>query len=196
MSSARGKRKRKKQNEHNVSFAFPNVKIRLQSAVGKQSDRMFIVDSGASFHQMSSMDLTMAAKKNQRILATPLELNTANGEISVEWEAKIRVKEIGNELVTVLLLNDTPAVLSLGRLCDTNGFTFHWSSTEVPYLQKPSGRKIYCPVEQNVPCRTLFLLIEQHQVQPSQTRVQQKPKIQKLLTKPSQTRVRRTSHRN
>ena len=91
--------------------------------------------------------MTAAEEKSRSRLATPLELNTANGEISVEWEAKTRVKEIGNELVTVLLLDDTPAVLSLGRLCDTNGFTFHWSSTEVPYLQKPSGSKIYCPVE-------------------------------------------------
>jgi hypothetical protein len=98
--------------------------------------------------------LTAAENKSRKILATPLELNTANGEVSVEWEIKIRVKEIGNELVTVLLLDDTPAVLSLGRLCDTNGFTFHWSSTEAPYLQKPGGRKIYCPVEQNVPYTT------------------------------------------
>jgi hypothetical protein len=49
---AKGKRKTKKQNEHDVSSALPDVKIRLQSAVGKQSDRMFIVDSGTSFQQI------------------------------------------------------------------------------------------------------------------------------------------------
>lgn len=111
------------QTEHNGSYAkgkqktkLPHVKIRLQSAVSKQSARTFIIDSGASLHLLSSTDLTVAEKKSLRRLATPLELNTANGEVSVEWEAKVRVKEIGNELVTALLLDDTPAVLSFGRL--------------------------------------------------------------------------------
>ena len=65
-SYAEGKRKPKNQDEHNVSSALPDVKIRLQSAVGKQSDRMFIVDSGASFHLLSSTDLTAAEKKSRK----------------------------------------------------------------------------------------------------------------------------------
>ena len=46
-------------------------------------------------------------------------------------------------LATVMLLKDTPAVLSLGKLCEDHGYNNHWTSGQKPHLIK-NGRKINC----------------------------------------------------
>ena len=45
--------------------------------------------------------------------------------------------------MTVMLLEDTPAVLSLGKLCEDHGYTNHWTSDQKPHLIK-NDRKIEC----------------------------------------------------
>ena len=40
-----------------------------------------------------------------------------------------------------MLLEDTPAVLSLGKLCEDQGKNYHWTSGRKPHLIK-SGRRI------------------------------------------------------
>ena len=45
---------------------------------------------------------------------------TANGEVLTKEEARVYVKEL-DLFVTVMLLEDTPAVLSLGKLCEDHG---------------------------------------------------------------------------
>ena len=45
--------------------------------------------------------------------------------------------------VTVMLLEDTPAVLSLGNLCQEFGYNYHWTSGQIPHLIK-NDRKINC----------------------------------------------------
>ena len=53
--------------------------------------------------------------------------------------ATISVKEF-DLFVTVLLLEDTQAVLSLGKLCEDHGCNYHWASGQKPQLMK-HGRK-------------------------------------------------------
>ena len=48
--------------------------------------------------------------------------------------------------VTVQILEDTPAVLSLGKLCEGHGYSYEWTSGEKPHLLK-IGRKIQCNTE-------------------------------------------------
>ena len=48
--------------------------------------------------------------------------------------------------VTVKLLEDTPAVLSLGRFCEKHGYSFEWTNGQLPYLVKNS-RRIQCNTE-------------------------------------------------
>ena len=49
------------------------------------------------------------------------------------------VKEL-NFFVTVKLLEDTPAVLSLGKLCEDNGYSHEWTSGQKPQLIKDGKR--------------------------------------------------------
>ena len=78
-------------------------------------EREFFVDSGAS---------------------------TANGEVQSNEEATVYVQEF-DLFVTGKLLEDTPAVLSLGKLCEDHGYANEWITGQLAHLIE-DGRKIQC----------------------------------------------------
>ena len=84
----------------------------------------FVIDSGASMHMVSKKDLNSAELETMRTSRSPTTVMTANGEVQTRGEATIYVKEL-ELLVTVMLLEETPAVLSLGKLCEDHGHTYH-----------------------------------------------------------------------
>ena len=68
-------------------------------------------------------------------------------------EATVYVREL-DLFVTVMLLEDTLAVLSLGKLCENHGYTYHWTSGQKPQLFK-NGRRIECNTANYVPFAVL-----------------------------------------
>ena len=74
---------------------------------------------------------------------------TANGEVQTREEATENVKEL-DLFVTVMLLEETPAVLSVGKLCEDHGYACHWTSGQKPYLIR-NGKRIDCNVSNYVP---------------------------------------------
>ena len=56
---------------------------------------------------------------------SPTIVITANGEVQTHEEAIVYDKELGIFL-TMKVLENTPAVLSLGKLCDENGYSYEW----------------------------------------------------------------------
>ena len=63
----------------------------------------------------------------------PTVVLTANGEVHTHEEAQVYVHDL-NLLVTVQLLEETPAVLSLGKLCEDHGYSYEWVSGQKPRL--------------------------------------------------------------
>ena len=57
----------------------------------------------------------------------------ATGEVQTNEEAQVYVHHLGL-FVTVQLLEDTPAVLSLGTLCEEHGYSHEWVSGRKPRL--------------------------------------------------------------
>ena len=53
-------------------------------------------------------------------------------------------------LLTMKVLENTPAVLSLGKLCDENGYSYEWINGQKPHLIK-DGIRIQCNTENFVP---------------------------------------------
>ena len=51
------------------------------------------------------------------------------------WTAQVFVHDL-NQFVTVQLLEETPAVLSLGKLCKDHGYSYEWVSGQEPRLTK------------------------------------------------------------
>ena len=67
-------------------------------------------------HMVSKRDLNSAELETMRISKNPTTVMTANGEVLAREEATVHVKEL-DLFVTVMLLEDTPAVLSIGKVC-------------------------------------------------------------------------------
>ena len=73
----------------------------------------------------------------------------SNGEVRTNKKATICVKQL-DLFVTVMLLQETSAVLSLVKLCDEHGKTHHWNSGQNPHLIK-NGKRIDCKKSNYVP---------------------------------------------
>ena len=100
----------KLKEEHKSTFFSPTEKWCLPSpSTIKLEERESIVDSGASMHMISRKDLTVTTSR------CPTTVITANGEVQTHEEATVYVKEL-DIFLTVKILEDTPAVLSLGKL--------------------------------------------------------------------------------
>ena len=115
----------------------------------KLEEREFVVDCGASMPMDSKKDLSSAELETGRKSKKPTTVVTANGEVQTREETTVYVKEL-DLFVTVMLLEETPAVLSLGKLCEDHGYTFHWTSGRKPQLTK-KGKKFDCKVSNYVP---------------------------------------------
>ena len=80
---------------------------------------------------------------------SPTIVITANGEVQTHEEAIVYVKEL-DIFLTMKVLDNTPAVLSLGKLCDENGYSYEWINGQKTHLIK-NGIRIQCNTENFVP---------------------------------------------
>ena len=103
-------------------------------------EREFVVDTGASMHMQSKKDLSSDELGTLRKSRTPVQTNE---------EAEVFVHDLGL-VVTVQLREDTPAVLSLGKLCEEHGYSNVWASGQRPQLNK-QGKSIAFKTENFVP---------------------------------------------
>ena len=83
-------------------------------------EREFVVDSGASMHMLSKEDFSSGEMETLRRSGTPQRWVTASGEVQTSEEAQVYVHDL-ELFVTVEILDDTPAVQSLGKLCEELG---------------------------------------------------------------------------
>ena len=98
-------------------------------------EREFVVDSGVSMHVLSKKALSSEELETLRRSRTPMTVGTANKGVQTNGEGQVHVYDI-DLFVTVQLLEDTPAVLSLGKLCKEHGYTCEWASGQKPHLTK------------------------------------------------------------
>ena len=82
----------------------------------RSEEREFVVDSGAAMHMMSKKKLSSEELWTVKRSRTPTVVLTANGEVHTHEEAQVFVHDL-DQFVTVQLFEETPAVLSLGKLC-------------------------------------------------------------------------------
>ena len=107
------------------------------------------MDSGASMHMITKKDLSKAEMDTLTKSCSPTIVITANGEVQTHEEALVYVKEM-DIFLTMKVLENTPAVLSLGKLCDENGYSYEWINGQKPHLIK-NGIRIICNTENFVP---------------------------------------------
>ena len=125
-----------------VTFISPTNEWCLPApSVIKPQERELFVDSGASMHMMSRKDLNSAELETVKVSKSPTTVVTANGEVQTKEAATVYVKELDLS-VTVKLLNDTLAVLSLGKLCQDHGYSHEWTSGQKPHFQTRQTNKM------------------------------------------------------
>ena len=71
-----------------------------------------------------------------KVSKRPTTVVTTNGEVQTkEEEATVCVREL-DLFVTIMLLEDTPAFLSHGQLCENHGYSYHRASGQKPQVIK------------------------------------------------------------
>ena len=115
----------------------------------KTEEREFVVDSSASMHMISKKDLSDAEMDTLTKSCSLTIVITATEEVQTHEEATVYVKEL-DIFLTMKVLENTPAVLSLGKLCDENGYSYEWIRGQEPHLIK-NGIRIPCNAENFVP---------------------------------------------
>ena len=79
-------------------------------------------------HMISKKDLNSPELETVTTSKSPTTVITANGEVQTNEEAIVWI------FLTMKLLEDTPAVLSLGKLCDEHGYSNEWINGQKPHL--------------------------------------------------------------
>ena len=74
---------------------------------------------------------------------------TKSCSLTIVITANVHVKEL-DIFLTMKVLENTPAVLSFGKLCDENGYSYEWINGQKPHLIK-DGIRIICNTENFVP---------------------------------------------
>ena len=131
-----------KEKDYATFFSPTNEWCLPAPSVIKLEEREFVEVSGALMHMLSRKDLNSAELETVRVSKSPTTVVAANGEVQTNEEATVYVKEFVL-LVTVKLLEDTPAVLSLGKFCEDHGLPegpklrrLHEDQDNKGYLQK------------------------------------------------------------
>ena len=84
---------------------------------------------------ISKKDLNDAEMDTLMKSCSPTTVITANGEVQTHEEAIVNIKEL-DIFLTMKVLENTPAFLSLGKLCDENGYSYEWINGQKPHLKK------------------------------------------------------------
>ena len=139
-----------KLKEHErATFFSPSENRCLPASSLQPEEREVVVDSGTSMHMISKKDLSDAEMDTLTKSCSPTIVITANGEVQTHEEAIVYVKEL-DIFLTMKVLENTPAALSLGKLCDENVSSYEWINGQKPHLIK-NGIRIPCNTENLVP---------------------------------------------
>ena len=101
-----------KGSDKTTLYTLMEAKVMSAPSSTKPEERVFVVDSGASMHMMSKKEYSPEEMDTVKRFRTPTVVLTAKGEVFVHYMSLF---------VTVQLLEETPAVLSLGKLCEDHG---------------------------------------------------------------------------
>jgi hypothetical protein len=109
----------------------------------------WLVDTGSGYDLIGRQELT-DDDEQYLLRSEPIEFFTANGSTTSMFEYQMVLDNLDEQL-EVRVLDNTPAVLSVGRRCMEDGYTFVWHPGKLPYFVLPSGKRVPLEVEGYVP---------------------------------------------
>ena len=111
---------------------------------------MWIMDTGCGFDLISKAGLSTAAKKKIKHARQAIRLQAAGGSVKADMILPLHSPALKRD-VEPLVLSQTPSVLSLGRRCMDEGFSFWWESGKFPIITLPDGKQIELYVIDYIP---------------------------------------------
>ena len=79
---------------------------------------------------ISKKDLSNSEMDTLTKSCSPTIVINANGEVQTHEEATVYVKEL-DIFLTMKVLENTPAVLLLGKLCDEHGYSYEFDNERI-----------------------------------------------------------------
>ena len=110
----------------------------------------WLVDSGSESDLVSKGMLRDVNAKNCRAVEHPISLITANGSTEANEVADVKLSALPDP-VQPYVLDQTPAVLSVGTRCVDQGYSFVWPANGNPILVRPDDKVVQLRVEGHVP---------------------------------------------
>ena len=111
---------------------------------------IWLGDTGSGVDLIGKQALTREDVKDVYQSAQAQQLATANGVLFATDVVDMQVSAL-REVVSPYVLENTPAVLSIGKRCMQDGYEFRWRPNKAPYFITPQGRKVVFEVENFVP---------------------------------------------
>ena len=108
---------------------------RLPAAAAKEIPRRWLMDTGSGHDLVSLHDINKKFLKKLKP-EHMITLCTANGDIDVKEYVTLMIKKLGQN-AEILVLEDSPAVLSIGKRVKRYGYSFVWKAGKRPYLITP-----------------------------------------------------------
>ena len=144
-------------------------------------------------HMLRRKDLNPAELDTIRVSTTPTTIIRVNGKVQTNEEATVYVYDL---IYSVQILEDTPTVLSLGKLCEDHGYSFEWTSGHKPHLIK-NCRIIQCNTENymSIVVPGLSTRSSSSTASTSPTSIPQDLTVEDYTPNPASTRRRSTSSR-
>ena len=127
-------------------FGYQEVESVPVAAVNGYADQ-WLLDSGSAFDIISPSQIPKGAEISRD---TPYTLSTANGVVTVNETVQMRPYGSDNP-TTALVMRDSPTVLSMGKRCLHEGYSFQWMAGRMPTLTLPDGTVITLNVTNGVP---------------------------------------------
>ena len=142
---------------------------------------------------MSKSDLTPEEQQMIPKSKDPSFRMTAHGTSQTTEEATVCVFDL-DMFFQIQLVKESPAVLSLGKLCVENGFSYEWHPGQPSYLIE-NGKKIECNTDNHIPLVVPGVQETEHQTKALENGSEHQPSGRSRATSGNRmTRTAATTH--
>ena len=120
------------------------------SAPGHERSIRWLADTGCPIDLVGLNELSAGEQSLVKKTGRTHALQTANGTASTLGSIAADMQDI-DEVIDAHVMQNTPSLISIGKRCMEQGYTFTWPAGELPVLQGPNGKEIVLDVLNNVP---------------------------------------------
>jgi hypothetical protein len=113
--------------------------------------KKWLMDTGSAVDLVSVHDIPAKWEKSILTGGPKIKLSTANGFMLADKRIPLQVGSFGGIEVEPLLLPSTPPVLSVGKRCMEEGYTFVWPAGKNPFMIGPNQERFDLEVKDFVP---------------------------------------------